>query len=308
MLRDRIINKGTGFLFYGLTPPKQNTAEDKIQVIAQKQIERLQNTRLDGLILYDIQDETSRVDGPRPFPFSPTLDPDTYSQNYLTELDVPKIIYKSVGKYTETEFRALLEDESNSIDYSVFVGSPSKNQENSLSLQDAYRIKREMNSDLLLGGVMIPERHLKKGNEHTRVFDKIDKGCQFFISQCVYNLENAKNFISDYYYTAQEEKREMVPIVFTLTPCGSVKTLEFMNWLGIDIPKWLKNDLIHSNDTLADSVQNCKSIAIELIEYCTEKKIPFGFNVESVAIRKTEIDASIELLGSIREMLDKRTV
>ena len=39
MLKDRIVNKESGFLFYGLTPPKINTEEDKIMIIADKQIE-----------------------------------------------------------------------------------------------------------------------------------------------------------------------------------------------------------------------------------------------------------------------------
>lgn len=305
MLKDRLLNKKSGYIFYGITPPKQKTEAEKIQVIADKQIERLKNLDIDGLILYDIQDESSRTNLPRPFPFLKTLDPDYYANNYLQELEIPKIIYKSVGKFNQAELENWLLDKNNNVDFSVFVGSPSQNQKNNLSLSDAYDIKKSLKSDILLGGVTIPERHFLKGDEHSRVFAKMDKGCNFFISQCVYKIENSKNFLSDYYYGSMDQNRTLAPIIFTLTPCGSLKTLEFMNWLGIDIPVWLKNDLKHSENILAKSVEFCKLIAEELIDFCSEKNIPIGFNIESVAIRKEEIKASIELLKSVKNLLAK---
>jgi hypothetical protein len=301
MLKDKIVRKESGYLFYGLTPPRLNTAEDKIQDIANKQIERIKDINIDALVLYDIQDESSRNDNPRPFPFMPTLAPDIYSSNYLNELKIPRIIYKSVGKYSANELKSWLQ-QNNKLEYSVFVGTPSKAQQQNLSLNDAYAIIKELNSPLTLGGVTIPERHYKKGNEHLRLFDKIDKGCSFFISQCVYSVNHSKDFLSDYYYSSMELNRKMVPVIFTLTPCGSLKTLQFMEWLGIEIPKWLHNDLKHSANILSKSVDSCKTIAIELISYAKEKNIPIGFNVESVSIRKEEIEASIELLKSIKEL------
>ena len=302
MLKDKIQNKTGGYLFYGLTPPKENTDADKICGIANRQIERLQGVDIDGLILYDIQDETSRIDSERPFPFMSTLAPDEYSNSYLQALKVPKIIYKSVGKFTHESLKTWLRVNSDSIDMTVFVGAPSMKQKTCLSLHDAYEIKQNSNSSMLLGGVTIPERHHVKGDENTRVFSKIDNGCSFFVSQCVYNIDYSKNFLSDYYYSSLEENRDITPIIFTLTPCGSLRTLQFMEWLGISIPRWLNNDLKHSRNILPKSIELCKNIANELLEYSNRKNIPIGFNIESVAIRKEEIEASIELLKDIRIM------
>lgn len=301
-LKDRILSSDRGYLFYGLTPPKENTPTDKIERIAQKQIERLREVDFDGLILYDIQDETSRIDMERPFPFMSTLDPDFYAENYLKELSVPKIIYKSIGKFTHETLSDWITRKSGIVDYTVFVGAPSTKQKTNLSLTEAYRIKQESDSEMLLGGVTIPERHQVKGDEHNRVMSKIDNGCSFFVSQCVYNIDFSKNFLSDYYYSTREQDRNLAPVIFTLTPCGSLRTLQFMQWLGISIPQWLNNDLKHSRKILDKSVELCKNIANELLEFSDRKNIPIGFNVESVAIRKEEIEASIELLKDIRKM------
>jgi hypothetical protein len=303
MLKDKILQKNKGLLFYGLTPPKINTEQQRIVELANKQIERIKDIDIDGLVLYDIQDESSRTDIPRPFPYMPTISPDDYSETYLKELNVPKIIYKSVGKYSVQEFKTWLETKEQTTECTVFVGSPSKDHMPALTLHDAYKIKQQINSSIVLGGVAIPERHVIKHDEHLRMYDKIDKGCNFFISQCVYNMDIAKNLLSDYYYTAHDSNKKLVPIIFTLTPCGSLKTLEFMKWLGIDMPNWLNNELKHSENILQKSLDICKKIAVELLEFSANKNIPIGFNIESVAVRKDEIEASIQLLKDVKELV-----
>jgi len=300
MLVDKIKNKESGIVLYGITPPKKGTEQEKIEGIAQRQIERLESLDLDGLVLYDIQDEASRTQEERPFPFMATMDPFEYSEQYLKSLQVPKIIYRAVGKYSEAELSNFVSSASTTENMTVFVGAASKSQKVTLSMNDAYKLKQHVNEDLLIGGVTIPERHQTKGDEHLRVFNKIAQGCTFFVSQGVYDVNASKNFLSDYYYYGKEHNIPLVPILFTLTPCGSPKTLEFMKWLGISIPKWLENELINSNDILQKSVEFSEKSYLELKEFADEKGIPIGCNIESVAIRKVEIDASIELLKRVR--------
>jgi hypothetical protein len=298
-LINKIKNRESGIVLYGITPPKKGTSEEKVAEISAKQVERLQDLSVDGLVLYDIQDEKSRTDEERPFPFMETLDCYDYSQQHLTHLKIPKIIYRAVGKYSESELSDFLTHANPQENLSIFVGAASKSQEVTLSMNDAYKIKAQTHSDVLLGGVVIPERHQSKGNEHIRVFEKIAQGCSFFVSQGVYDVNASKDFLSDYYYYGQEHSIPLVPILFTLTPCGSAKTLQFMKWLGISIPRWLENDLIHSNDILQRSVDVSQQSYRELKAFAEEKGIPVGCNIESVAIRKIEVEASIELLKRV---------
>ncbi|WP_265445201.1 methylenetetrahydrofolate reductase [Acetivibrio straminisolvens] len=303
MLKQKIINRESGIITYGITPPKKNNTEEKIKEISQKHIERIKGLDIDGLVIYDLQDEKDRIAEDRPFPFMETVDPQTYSENYLNALKIPKIIYRSVGKYTPDEFIHLIRPVPGQDAFSVFVGAASRNQSVLLKLSDAYKISQDTNPDLVLGGVAIPERHMKNTDEHLRIIGKINKGCKYFITQAVYNVEAAKDFLSDYYYYSKNNNLAMVPIIFTLTPCGSTKTLEFMKWLGISIPRWLENDLMNSEDILNKSVSLSKSIFNELMEFCLEKGIPVGCNIESVSVRKVEIEASIDLTKDIKYMM-----
>ncbi len=307
MLVEKIRNKENGILLYGITPPKINHSEEEIKQIAKKHIERISKLNVDGLVLYDIQDESDRTKEERPFPFIKTLNPCEYSKKYLQDLKTPRVVYRAVGNYNKKSFSDWLEETKKSQVHSVFVGAASHEQRNPLSLKEAYSLKKEVNNNLCLGGIAIPERHIKKHDEHIRVFSKQNDSCEYFITQCVYNLEAAKIFLTDYARYARENNYEMVPIIFTLTPCGSSKTLDFMKWLGINIPNYLEEDLKESRDILADSVKLSRDIFEELYKFGLKKGIPIGCNVESVAIRKTEIEASIELLEEIKEIIKKNS-
>lgn len=300
MLSDKIFNKEPGIMTYGITPPKRDHDYEKLLEIAQKQMERIRRIDIDALVVYDIQDEADRTKDERTFPFIETVDPGFYAKNFLSAVDLPKIVYRCVGKYTKEQ----LADWTNSQErmYSVFVGAASKHQPVTLSLKEAYRHVAD-NEHLVLGGVTIPERHITRKDEHLKVIQKCNDGCKFFISQVTYNAQAAKDFLSDYYYFCEENRIAMVPILFTLTPCGSVKTLEFMKWLGISIPRWLENDLQHSKDILERSLQLSQDVFTDIFEFCREKNIPAGCNIESLSTRKVEIDASIQLVEEIGHIL-----
>jgi 5,10-methylenetetrahydrofolate reductase len=68
-------------------------------------------------------------------------------------------------------------------------------------------------------------------------------GCSFFITQIVWDVNGAKNLISDYFHGCAAQNLEPVPIVFSFSVCGSLKTLEFLRWLGVTVPRWIENEL-----------------------------------------------------------------
>ena len=306
MLKDKIKNANSGILMYGLTPPKANNTKQKIEEISKTQIDRLKDLDIDALVLYDIQDESSRTNKKRPFPFIETLDPCEYAKNYLDKsLNFPVIVYKAVGKYDKDEFKQWLEKRKNRDFFTVFVGAASRNTKVTINLKEAYELKKDIAPDIVLGGIVIPERHLVKNDEHIRVFSKIDNGCEFFISQCVYDLMASKKFLDDYSAYAKKYNIKMKPIIFTITPCGSAKTLDFMKWLGIHIPHHLEQRLKNSEDILEESMRLSLNIFEILYFYAKGKGIPVGCNVESVAIRKVEIDASIKMLKQARAIMEE---
>jgi 5,10-methylenetetrahydrofolate reductase len=303
MFFNKIKSRASGILLYGITPPKAQTPSEKVSEIAERTLNNVCALDIDALIVYDVQDESARTSEERPFPFASALDPFEFASQHLQRLAVPKIIYRPAGKFTKEELADWLQGLKQHNFHPVFVGLPSPDYVVKTSLKEAYDIWREHADHSVIGAVTIPERHAILKDEDVRILDKVDSGVSYFISQCIFNVEYTKRTLEDLMATCKKREQALPTIIFTLTVCGSAKTLHFMEWLGIHIPEDIKEELKASTSPVARSVEIAIDIAKDLIQYCQEKSIPFGFNIESVAIRKEEIDASLELINTISQLL-----
>ncbi len=308
MFLNKINSGASGILTYGITPPKSETRPERICEIAEKTMARLISLDIDALIVYDVQDEAARTSQERPFPFLKALDPFDFAQNYLQDLDIPKIIYRPAGKFSKAELSDWLDSLNRHGFYPVFVGVPAPDFPVKISLPEAYQLWREREGPSVMGAVTIPERHEVLKDEDKRILEKVQGGVSYFISQCVFNVTYAKKVIEDLERSCKIDHVKCPTIIFTLTACGSTKTLSFMEWLGIHIPADLKEEFKNAENMLEKSVNVCLNIASELTDFCAGRSIPFGFNIESVAIRKDEIEASIHMVNEVAEMLCKKGV
>jgi hypothetical protein len=305
MFLRKVRNRESGILLYGISPPKAVSTPEKLQEIADKGLSILRTLDIDALVVYDLQDEAERTSEERPFPFVSCLDPHIYASQYLAGLSVPKIIYRPAGKFNREELTRWLNDLTAQTLYPVFVGLPSPDSVPKTTLTDAYRIWRENHQHhSVIGAVTIPERHAILKDEDARMLDKMNCGVSYFISQCIFNVGYTTKMLDDLVATCKREKRDIPTVIFTLTLCGSARTLQFLEWLGIHIPDNMKEDLRTSAEPLKLSGQIATGIAQELSQYCVKNEIPFGFNIESVSARKEEVDASLSLLNTVREILN----
>jgi hypothetical protein len=301
-LFDKIAARRPGICLYGFAPPKRSSTPDELGAIAAQQVQRLRGIDLDGVIVYDIQDEAERVSDPRPFPFLPTVAPAEYADVHLAELEPPKIVYRSVGNDSAESFTRWLSSRTPPA-LSVLVGAPSRHATTGLPLRDAYALAAQQAPGLTLGGIAIAERHERKLDEHERILHKTAAGCRFFVTQAVYDVTSTLSLLSDYALAIAERGAEPAPIILTFSPCGSERTLGFMKWLGIRFPRWLENELKHAADPLTTSLALCERIFREISDFARDKGIPLGVNVESVSIRKAEIEASLSLARTLVQLL-----
>jgi len=102
-------------------------------------------------------------------------------------------------------------------------------------------------------------RHTLGRGEHLRLLAKQAAGCSFFVTQIIYDVNAAKNLVSDDHYECAARDVKPAPIVFTFSVCGSLKTLEFVQWLGVDVPRWIENDLRHADGPPQEAVNKIQS-------------------------------------------------
>ncbi len=305
-LATRLADPTRGVYFVGTTPPRAEVAEQDMLVIADKLLDRLTSVDYDGLVVYDIQDESSRNSAPRPFPFKATYDSRIYSNVLSEKSNHPTITYKSVSAKSKTEFNQWLDEAwtEYGIRNIVLVGSPSADGQVVLPLKEAYQNLAAHPQDFNLGGVAIAERHDKKGDEHLRMQQKSIDGCKFFITQAVYNADATIDLLQQYAALCKQQGSKANRVILTFSPCGSEKTLDFMNWLGISTPSAIKTRILDADDSLAESITICEENLQKIINYCLNLDIPLGLNIESLTNRKEEIDASIKLFKLLKATLD----
>jgi hypothetical protein len=303
-LRARLLEPGQPVFLYGTTPPRAGAAREQVHTAAEKLGERLRRTPVDGVVVYDIQDESGRSAQPRPFPFVGTIDPRSYSSLLRERTGLSAIAYKALGTLDEAAWRAwLVESAQADLRLVSVVGRPTSGVRYALSLSRAVRIAAEHPARFTVGGVAIAERHTDLRSESARLLAKGVEGCEFFISQAVYHAPPTQRLLADYLRDCRGAGVEPRRIVLTFAPCAREKTLAFMRWLGVNIAPETARSILGAARPLERSIEICRDNLRRILDGPYSGAIPLGVNVESVSINRDEIDASVELFGVLRDTL-----
>ena len=256
-LKSKLLDTHRGLYLYGTTPPRRGSSPEKLHSIAKKLTARLSNLNLDAINVYDIQDEEGRTQIARPFPFLPVVDSREYAQilNNLTGTDI--INYKCVVHHPREDFSAWLDQswQQFGLRYLTLVGgSISQMTYPGLTLSQASEAIADHKYDFVFGGVTIAERHISKGNEHLKLIEKSRRGMKFFTSQVVYQPEATIQLLQDYARQCQELNLSPVRIILTFAPCGHLKTLHFLKWLGVNFPLEAEREIFSAQFPLQKSL------------------------------------------------------
>jgi hypothetical protein len=291
-------------LLYGTTPPHQDSSAERVVMRANQLARQIEHLPLDGLLVYDVQDEQVRTSVPRPFPFRPAIEPRAYARLLQQATGHAAIAYKCVVDMTEGAWRQWLHETH--VDYGLrcltLVGSASPNpRPGSLPVDRAYQIATETEPELTLGGIVIAERHAPDCDESRRLICKAGQGCRYFVSQLVFDADLMIRLLDDYARRCRRQGIAPQRIVLTFAPCGRPRTMEFIKWLGVAVPPQIESAILEAEMPLRKSQQiNCESLRA-ILEHEYETPLPLGINIESVSSNQAEQEASVELVAALAE-------
>jgi hypothetical protein len=303
-LREKLLDPRQRVLLYGTTPPRAGSPEEAVQAAADKLAARLSALPLDGIVVYDIQDETGRTQAPRPFAFTGTVDPRGYSRLLRQKTGTSAITYKCVGTLDEPAWRTWLAESVRDygVEFLSVVGRPTSGVRHALPLSRAIRIAAS-EPGLNVGGVLIAERHTAQRSEAARLLAKGIEGCDYFISQTVYQAAASERLLADYARDCRGAGVAPRRVVLTFSPAGNEKTLAFLRWLGVSVPPETASAILGAAQPLAKSIELCCGNLRRILAHEYAREIPLGVNIESVSIRRDEIDASVDLFHALHEVL-----
>ncbi|HET7363799.1 MAG TPA: hypothetical protein VFJ70_09555 [Burkholderiales bacterium] len=306
-LRARLADRREPVFLYGTTPPRSGATPAQVNEAAGKLAARVQPLALHGLVIYDIQDESGRTSQPRPFPFIGTLDPRRYATLLRERTGLTPITYKALGAMEEAAWQAwLVESAQADLRVVSVVGRPTSGVRYPLALARAVRLAAEHPARFSVGGVAIAERHTEERSESARLLAKAVEGCTYFISQTVYHAAPTQRLLRDYLRDCRGAGIAPRRIVLTFAPCGRAKTLAFLRWLGVNVAPETERAILDASDPLAKSIEICRDNLRRILDQPHAAEIPLGVNVESVSINRDEIDASIDLFHTLREVMSGR--
>ena len=304
-LREKLQGPSDVVLLYGTTPPRSGTADDAVESVVDKLAVRLRDLPVDGVVVYDIQDESGRTRLPRPFAFTGTIDPRRYSRLIVTRAATHTITYKSLGDIDEAGWLAWLDETANLYGAGCLsiVGRPTSGVRYPLALSTAIRLAAAHPAGFTIGGVAIAERHSEQRSESARLLAKSIDGCSYFISQTVYHADATERLLADYVRDCRSAGVPTRRVVLTFAPAGREKTIAFLKWLGVRIPHETETTILGAADPIARSIEICRENLRRILDHEYARQIPLGINVESVSINRDEIDASVELFRSLADVV-----
>lgn len=307
-LKEKLLDPGGVVLLYGTTPPRSGTTVTAVDAVAEKLAARLRDLSIDGIVVYDIQDESGRTKFERPFAFTGTVEPRGYSRLIAARTGSPTITYKCVGDLDESRWLTWLTETASVYGSGCLsiVGRPTSGVRYPLALSRAIRLAAAHPAGFTVGGVAIAERHTEERSESARLLAKSIEGCSYFISQAVYHADATERLLRDYVRDCRGAGVEPRRIVLTFAPAGREKTLTFLKWLGVHIPLETETAILSAPNPIARSIEICRDNLSRILDHEYARQVPLGINVESVSINRDEIDASVDLFHALDRVVRAR--
>lgn len=265
----------------------------------------------DGFIVYDIQDEPGRSDLERPFPFRRVMDSSRYAALLARSSGKQCLVYKCVADANFEEWLERASTEHGHCAVNIVGRASSQGEYHGPTISEAMDMVAQHES-IHFGCVCIAERHTLEAahargksypTEHLNMIRKQKAGCEWFISQAVYDPEPTIRLLKDYAATCREHGMAPRKVVLTFAPVSRAKTIQFIQWLGVRVPPDAEKMILEADKPVDASVELCCDILTTILSECAGVGVPLGISCESISIYKAEIDGVHELFKRLQGIL-----
>ena len=300
--RDKVRKPKRPVVAYEILPPreKDGTLNSYAEIISSL----LSQTHIDAINIPEVHEENAR--GLRPVKNLERAEAREFGRllqdnvgieaivNRVTvhnDLDYQKSWIKETFYDYDIENLILVGGESSDIKYP----GPSVNE-------TSEYITRDLNAgrfDFFCGGITIPSRKI----ESVRLLKKGSNGIEFFTTQVLYDGKKIKKMLK--YYDDVCKENNVLPrrILLSFAPVSSKKNIDFLKWLGVEIPSQTEKRLTNKKTNMSDESLEIASEILKGILNNNEKlgiTVPIGLNVEH--IMSYNFQSSINMLQELSKI------
>ncbi len=291
-------------LFFAPVPPPSRTPPHRVTERVEE-VARLisQTPRIDAIDVPELVDENHEGR-----PRYRTDDPRTYGRTIAERTGLEVIVNKVVA---HLESHAALEAWAQEtvrlgVRHAVLVGGTSRFiPYPGPPVAEANRVVRPIlaASNGLLGNIAIPQR---RGEAH-RMISKTRAGASFFTTQLLFDSEAITETLVSYDKLCRQSQISPATVVLSFAPVADETDIEFVRWLGADVPEESERRLMSGDDP--NTSVRCIALAHEVWDSVSQRaaadhlRVPLGINIEQVSPR--HLDGAREMLAAFVDCLPR---
>ncbi len=274
-LPEKIKDASQPVIFYELIPPRVSAPEEM-----QTQLDLVRDLRgtVDAINIPEVNEETRQ--GSRRIRLPERISPREFARTIQTATSMATVVNRvTVREPAEAQRQWLRETyEQYGLRSLILVGGESHTtQYPGPGVSEAAALVSAEGLDFLLGGITIPSR----SREETRIRRKYECGLRFFTTQVLLDSNDIVDLI-------QSLNGLDVRIFLSFAPISNVRDLEFLQWLGVDVPKnivWAIEQTGEPEKAVEKSIAVASKILNDVFENLPSHPPALGLNVEQITRR-----------------------
>ncbi|HEX5412789.1 MAG TPA: hypothetical protein VFZ27_13145 [Terriglobia bacterium] len=290
-LKAKIQNPLIPVSFFEMVPPPAGKPE-ALQS-AMLEVAKIKNLA-DAINLPEIHDESRGRD--RTYKFVERIEPRFLGAKIRKEFDLDIVINRCVVYHSDQARWIRETQEKFGISNLVLVGGESRDiKYPGPSVIEAAREVRAAGLQVAMGGISIPSR----AHEVDRIRRKVAEGLCFFTTQVLFDS-------NDIVWLIQRLNGLEARVFLSFAPVSHHRDIEFLRWLGADVPADIDRFLINkaaedtSSSRAEEAFERCLNLAqrilMDVFDNLPPDPPPIGINIEHINRRN---------LGFAVRMLDK---
>jgi 5,10-methylenetetrahydrofolate reductase len=289
-LQEKILDPSIPVTLFEVVPP----AADQPEAINESLTElRRVKPFVDGVNIPEIHDEERGAE--RTSKFVPRVEPRVFGSRIQRELGVEVVLNRVVVHDPKPEiwFRETCLERG--LRHIVLVGGESTEIcYPGPNVMEAAALVRRQGLRITLGGITIPSRK----NESARIRSKTRAGIDFFTSQILFDS-------NDVVWLVQRLNGLQARVFLSFAPVSHRRDLQFLRWLGADIPQNLDRFLLGSEEGATAPAATClersldlaQRILMDVFDSLPPDPPPLGLNIEH--INRRNFSPAIKMLDRL---------
>ena len=274
-LRSKFENPAQPVILHELIPPKLGAPAELDENLSY--IQELTGIA-DAINVPEIREETRQ--GARRTRLPERMEPRVFAQAIHGSCGMATVINRVTVHEAHAEQRQWLKESYDDfgIRNLILVGGESrKTQYPGPSVLEAAALSREAGVEFLLGGITIPSRT----HEVMRIRQKYHQGLNFFTTQVLLDSNDVVDLI-------QGLNGLDVRIFLSFAPISDSRDVEFLRWLGVDVPKnvaWSIAQVDEPGKAVEKTVTQACKILTDVFDHLPPHPPGLGINVEQISRR-----------------------